>query len=389
MDLGKLNSKTILFIPSNENHCRIFQSISTYLKEYNQIFLTQGSYKNEGTEDTLKKLGINFTKIDDYENKDAEFILKKENVNIVVIGNDSDVIPQWFVNSGKKIGIPSVLIQDGMMIEIKTLGRNLVKSTRDKLLQSSPKLKLLAIKLRRKKQYKKTSYGLGGCTQIHAWGRQSESYYIDKGVDRKTIVIIGIPKTYDATIAKPKNQKKIILYTPSDLVHMNIVKPEYAKELTDNVCAVVKSMKNVQLIVKPHPREDKNLYNDLPTKFDSIIRISDEDIVNLIQISSVIVNDLSTVGLEAIFFKKPVIIYLPNVELFTSVDAFPNDLIAQNVVLYAKDKQSLLEQITKILEGKWKLQEERLDIIEKYLGFHDNKSSFRSAQSISNLLEMQ
>lgn len=381
-----MNNKTILFIPSNENHCKIFQSIASHLKGYDQLFLSQGSYKNEKAEETLKKLGISFTRIDDYEKKDAEFILQKENVGIVIVGNDSDVIPQWFVNLAKKLGIPSVFVQDGMMVEIKTLGRNIIKSSKDKLIQTSPKLKMLAIQLGRKKQYKKTSYGLGGCTQIHAWGEQSASYYVNKGVDRKTIVITGIPKIYDDSMISSEDEEKIILYTPTDFVRMNIIKPDYAKDLAYNVCSVVTSMQNVRLIIKPHPREDLSLYADLPVKFGSRVQISDEDVTKLIPISNLVINDLSTVGLEAIGCRKPVVIYLPNVESFTASDLFPNDVIRKNLVLYAKDKQSLFKQITKILEGRWLLHEENLGVVEKYLGSLDGNATLRSAMNIKKLL---
>jgi len=381
-----MSGKTILFIPSNENHCKIFQSIGVHLKEYNQVYLSQGSYKDEGVEETLEKLGTSFTRIDDYEKKDAEYILRKENVGVVIVGNDSDVIPQWFVNSAKNLGIPSVFVQDGMMVEIKTLGRNIVKSTRDKLTQSSLKLKMLAIQLGRKKQYKKTSYGLGGCTQIHAWGEQSASYYINKGVDRKKIMITGIPKIYDSSIISSDGEK-IILYTPTDFVRMNIVKSDYAKELAYNVCSVVTPIKNVRLIIKPHPREDLNLYAYLPEKFGSRVQISYEDVTKLLPLSSLVISDLSTVGLEAIGLQKPVVIYLPKVESFTEKNVFPNDVIAQNLVLYAKNEQSLLEQITKLLEKKWSLQEENLAIVKKYLGPLDNNATLRSSMYIEQLLK--
>ncbi len=379
-----MNEKTILFIPSNENHCKIFQSIGIHLKEYKQVFLTQGSYKNEGAEEALTKLGISFTRIDDYKKKDAEFILKKENTGIIVVGNDSDVIPQWFVNVGKKLGISSVLVQDGMMVDIKILSKNVVKSYSDKMTQTNPKLKMLAFKLLLKKQYRKTNYGLGGCTQIHTWGKQSESYFISKGVDRKTIMITGNSKTY--TPVSPEKNEKVVLYTPTDFVHMNIVKSEFAKELAQNVCSAVTSIENLRLIIKPHPREDVNLYANLPAKFGLRVEISNEDVTKLLPISTLVISDLSTVGLEAIGLKKPVIVYLPNVELFTVKDNFPNDLIAKNAVLYASDKKSLFEQITKILEGRLTLNNETLGIIENYLGPLDGKSSLRSAAYIENLL---
>ena len=146
--------KTILFLPSNDHHVKIFHGISEILKkDFRILFLTQGSFKNEGVEKELSKLGTNFKKIDEYDRVEPKFILESENVSLVVIGNDTDVIPQWFVNQCSDYNIPSVLIQDGIQFDFKRHNKKFsdIISKKD----SSLKLQKLALKLRLTKKYKK------------------------------------------------------------------------------------------------------------------------------------------------------------------------------------------------------------------------------------------
>ena len=108
---------TILFLPSNRNHVDIFYPIYNLLKKNFCIFpLTQGQFKNEGADDALKNLNIPFQIFN--PNLSPIDFLKNNNIDVVVVGNDSDVIPQWFVNCAKKLEIPTVLIQDGLMMNL-------------------------------------------------------------------------------------------------------------------------------------------------------------------------------------------------------------------------------------------------------------------------------
>jgi len=378
-----------LFIPSNENHVRMFYSILEHLQGYNVLFLSQGKYKNEGAEKTLAELGIKFTKFDQYEKNNPEFVIKKENIGVVVIGNDSDVIPQWFINYSNKARIPTILIQDGVMVSIKTNDPSFLEHLRFRLQNFHPNLLALSARLTASKQYKKLTLGMGGCTQIHVWGKTSQSYFIDKGIDANSIVITGNPKLDGMkNVKQSKNLgEKIILYAPTDLVRCNIIEPETMDKLTTDLCSTVSSLENVKLIIKHHPREDSKFYIALPGRFGSKIEISDKEICSLMGLSDVVITDLSSVAIEALAAKKPVIIYLPNIEKFTDSNYFPNDLIRKNVFLYACDKKSLFEQIDKILHSDTSTLEMHMENAAKdYLGLADYKASLRSANNIIKLL---
>ena len=378
-----MNPKTVLFIPSNDNHVKIFHPIYEILKsKFHIVFLSQESYKNEGVEKTLLDLGIDFKKFEEYEKKDPDYILKKENVGIVVIGNDVDVIPQWFIHSANNLGLSSVLIQDGLLFDINTS-----KNIKNKLylISKISRLKLLALRLIFSRQYKRITDGEGGCTQIQVWGKLSESYMLNKGIDRDKIVITGSPLWNEIKqIKHTSHTQKIVLYAPTELIHTNILKQMELMELADAVCSVVLSHKNTKLIIKPHPRENPKFYEPLKKKYSSELEISYGHFYSLLEESDVLVTNLSTVTIESLAARKPVIIFFPKIETIVNSNTFPRDLIEKNIVLYANDKSLLHAHLLKTLNGEYSHNESLNFVLEQYLGPQDSVAS-RSADFIAKL----
>jgi len=262
------NTNGILFLPSNKNHVLLFKPIYEILKEKCQVvFLTQGSYKNEGADEKLTELNIQFKTLDDYKKKDPTFILTREGIKVVVIGNDIDIIPQWFVNSASKLKIKSVLIQDGMLFEVHKNNKSFVKKLSNLTKHSSQKLFQLAVKLKLSNQYGSITYGESNCTQIHVWGNQAKSYLLSKGIEKNKIVITGNPKIFPKKIENnslnEKNNAKRILYVPTDLVHTEILNEKVVLQMVDDLCSAVTSVNNTELIIRPHPREETNFYNPI------------------------------------------------------------------------------------------------------------------------------
>jgi hypothetical protein len=68
-----LSNKKILFIPSNRNHVDIFYDISNnFKKNYDVLYISQESYKNEDAEQKLVELNLNFKRFEDYKKKDPK-----------------------------------------------------------------------------------------------------------------------------------------------------------------------------------------------------------------------------------------------------------------------------------------------------------------------------
>lgn len=386
-----LKTKTILFLPSNKNHVLLFSSIYESLKDKsNVLFLTQGSFKDEGVEKTLKELNYEFVRLDDFA-LDPNLILTKNNVGVLVIGNDSDVIPQWFSNKANKMRISTVLIQDGLMFHVDTIKKDFKSKIFSIVNNPSKKLLFLRLKLGKSGEYKKISYGEGMCTQIHVWGKISKNYFLKKGLDEKMIKVIGNPKmdiTQTHNLQKnSSNQTFTILYSPTALVEIGVINKTDKANQIRNLCDVTKSLDNVKLIIKPHPAENQKIY-DITKNFNSHIEFLYSDFTLILDRSDLLITDLSTTSIEALSAGKPVIIYLPNLERIIPHPMFPHDLISKKTVLYAFDRKTLLEEITKVMTKKYLFPKNDVDLVlEEYLGPQDRKASQRSSNLIINLLE--
>ena len=185
-------TKTILFLPSNRNHVLFFNPILIALKtNFNTLFLTQGTYKDEGAECELQRLKIPYKTIDDYPKLDPNIILEQNMVGLIVVGNDSDIIPQWFINSAKKKQIPSILIQDGLLLDVVPLNHDFFQHISFFKNKKSKKLIRLYLKLKLSKQIKKISYGQAGCTQIHVWNNLDKKFLLKKHIPQDSIHVTG------------------------------------------------------------------------------------------------------------------------------------------------------------------------------------------------------
>lgn len=382
-----MKGKTVLFIPSNGNHVRQFFPIYEILKEkYSVLFLTQGSFKNEGAEDALLQLGIGFKKIDGYDKKEPELILEKEQIGIVVVGNEIDIIPQWFINTATKMGIPSVYLQDGLLFDYETPNQSTLRSLFKKH-GTNMKLKKLASRLVIARKIKRvTTHGLVYCTKMHVWGRTTEGYLIGKGVNKENILITGaIQGKKIREIANQNDSKSnLVLYAPSDLVFSGIVKPDDLRKLVHVACSSLSKLES-KVIVKPHPSEDPEIFNTL--KYQNV-EVSYQNIYYIVPKSSLIVTDLSSFALEALASGKPVIIFFPELAKIVKNNSFPLDLVEKNAVFLARTGDELFEMAGKILGGKLLPQKELMNkVVIDYFGQMDGLEAVRSANSIIELID--
>lgn len=384
-----MNEKNILFIPSNGTHVKLFYPIYKILKEkFNILFLTQGSYKNEGAEDALLELGLEFKKIDEYSTKEPESILEKEHVGIVVVGNDMDVIPQWFINTATKMGIPSVYLQDGLLFDYNTPSQSFADSFFKKH-GSSLKLKSLASRLLLSKKIKRlTIHGMAPSTMIHVWGRQAQNYLTSKGVDKERILITGsMQSSRIREIARDSsNLEKTILYAPSDLVFSGIVKPKELHALIHQVCSSLSPL-GCKILVKPHPREDIQIFRTLEGKYPNV-EVSGQNIYELLTHSGLVITDLSSFALEALAANRPLVIFFPGIEKIVEPNSFTLDLAEKNAAILAKDTHELLGHVKNILEKESLPNRESVEkVVEEYLGKMDGMEASRSANSIMALMD--
>jgi len=386
-----MNHKTVLFLPSNANHVRIFEPISKSLEQqYEILYVSPGLYKDEGAENELKSCNIAFKKFNDYAKQDPQFIINSENVSLIVVGNDTDVIPQWFINIAHKMEIPTILIQDGLLFDVKPLNNSFSYRLNSLIHNPSKKLLKLALRLKISKQFKKISYGQGGCSQIHVWGNLTKNYLLKKRIPENSIHISGNPKFQNFStknnIIFNEEKNPLILYAPTELIQTGIMDKNNVSKMVHDICESVTSINNSKLIIKPHPIENTKFYNSFQKKYGQRIEIVNEDIGSLITKSDIVITNLSTVSMEALQKRKPVVIFLPKIEKIVNPNSFPLDLIEKGVFLYAKDKQDLTEKIDNISKNGFEFSSSKLQIISDYLGVQENAVS-NIVNSIEEILK--
>lgn len=384
-----MENKQILFIPSSGNHIKFFHPIlKSIQKNHDFLILTQGSYKNEGAEKELRRLKIHFKSVDDYSALDPNLILEKENIGLIIVGNDSDIIPQWFINIAKKKNIPSILIQDGLFLDITPLNNTLFHNVGSLINNPSKKLLKLSLKLQLSKQIKKISYGQAGCTQIHVWSDWAKTFLLKKNIPPESIFVTG-NLSYEkfSTIENSENQTEElnILYAPTDLIHTKILDKKKVIKIVDDICKSVSLIENAKLIIKPHPIEEINFYLPFIKNYSPKIEISNKESNTLIKKSKFLITNLSAVALDALQQQKPVLIYLPELEKIVNPNSFPFDLIEKDILIYVNNSEELLEKIQYLLKNRHNFDHSQLEIIDKYIGSRDNLI-LKIIQSINELM---
>ena len=381
--------KTILFLPSNRNHVVFFNLILTALKKnFNTLFLTQGTYKSEGAEDELQHLKIPYKTIDDYSKLDPNIIFEQDNIGLIIVGNDFDVIPQWFINSAKKKHIPSILIQDGLLLDVTPLNHDLFHHISFFKNKKSKKLIQLYLKLKLLKQIKKISYGQAGCTQIHVWTDSDKKFLLNKQIPSDSIHVTGNIKFVNSLKSDEiQTKNSLILYAPTDLIHTKILEKKQVLDTVDDICSIVSSIQNTKLIIKPHPIEEDHFYSDFIKNYAPNVELTNLDVNTLITKSKFLITNLSAVTFEALYHKKPVIIYMPEMDKIVSSNSFPFDLIQKNILIYAKNPQELYEKIQFLINTSFSFTSTQLNSISRYLGQKDN-SIQKIVNSINHLMNV-
>ncbi|NHJ04813.1 MAG: hypothetical protein EAX90_08315 [Candidatus Heimdallarchaeota archaeon] len=142
---------------------------------------------------------------------------------------------------------------------------------------------------------------------------------------------------------------------------------------------------NVQIIWKPHPKEDNNEVKKIAEQFKikNIEINKDLPLFDVLNASDIVITVHSTTGLEAILFEKAVITFIPEGEE-------ENDLYKDsNAVIKVENQEELKHAINQIfsnIETQEKLQTGRKELIKNFVLF-DGQASNRNAKLIKEMLE--
>ncbi len=328
-----------LFIVSSTAQVKMFKTIITELSfDFEVKVINTDKYFIE-IDNLLREYKFQFETLDDWTMETVNDILEKEKPNIIVTGNDQNMMDVIFIEAANNRNLPSLTVQDGILVADRKLA-NIDLSLIHKMsyitkiplrlinflfLDRHPiKYKISAmifdLKYRRKHPF---LYGHGNSSKIALFSKPVKDMLISEGVSNKKLEVTGNPK-FDELIYYNGNskkelykekwgidlEKKVVLVLTQCFVEVGLWNKEQRKEFISSIAEAVSKLDNVQLVIKLHPpHEKKEDYIMVLENFDFNPIIFDGEPLNeIISTSDVVISVSSTAALEAMALKKPIII---------------------------------------------------------------------------------
>ncbi len=242
-------------------------------------------------------------------------------------------------------------------------------------------------------QSKNTPFGMPIPTHMLVWGNSSMNFLIDKGYPKNKISVIGNPEFYDMKKIKKdqntlrlkfnfSNDKKIILFTTSKLQrgYISDEKRAYDEYVLEELLNLYSNDPNYIIILKPHPvKEPTFVYEQIIKKFGANnCFIKTENILELIQLSDLLISVESSTIIDAIALGKMVI------EITFDDSSWMDPQIAKNILILSELK-NLKTNIEKILSDK-KLQNTLQTEQQKFLLEHYNFPNVQIDEILNNVI---
>jgi hypothetical protein len=132
--------------------------------------------------------------------------------------------------------------------------------------------------------------------------------------------------------------------------------PILRKRAAIDVINSCKDLKDVELIIKIHPNEDKDYYKNLANSLNANVTVlkNEANLYHILMRCNVVITCFSTVGAEAIFLRKPLII----------LDHLEQDVlgyISRGAARKATSANELTERIEELIKEDFKIDEESYD----------------------------
>jgi len=265
---------------------------------------------------------------------------------VIILGNDLGPLERLFIQKGREMGIPSLLVQDGV-ISLQPQPAPRVSAPRRAL-----RAAMTALGLRMPDP---KGYGQNGTDRIAVMGEAVADFLKREGVPPERIAVTGQPR-YDVLFALrqgaaqpesldglclPEGQK-VILFSSQPYLRYNMCDEAKARSIWRIVIDGVKGLGPGHcLVAKLHPAEDLEgtrrwLGGDFPAAW-TLTR--DADIFSLAFRADAVVTVSSTTALEALYLGKPVVI------LDAGVTSLPIPYVQSGAAFPAKDARELTARL--------------------------------------------
>lgn len=408
----------ILFIPTNSREVSQFTLVWHELGEYGCNILPIAL--NNNIEHLFREKKFSCKRITDYKTMNMLNIIKIEKPDLIVT-DFCGPIPNAVIPAANHAGIPVLQVDDGVTsdysaLKIVPLRRTLLKILRMIIRgvtlrgNAKPYLVLLAtfiainnnpihslwkamdrlIKL----TYPVPSYVEG--LNIAVMSSPAKDAYIKMGVPPEKVFVTGQPG-FDRILRKKfnKNQlmtelsipksKGVVVLATQPLVG-SIWTEEDRKKFIEIVCSAMSDFTDKQLVIKLHPAENIESYQEILADIggDKAIICRDVEIHDLLNACDLLMTVHSTVALEAMIFDKPVI----TINLTGKPDLFPYAESGAAIGVYKGE--DLVPAISDALYNeaiRKRLAEARKKFVYEYAYLQDGKASKGVADLIIQLIE--
>lgn len=221
--------------------------------------------------------------------------LDKEKPDSLLVWSDHSQFEKTMVLLAKRRGIPTFVIQHGMLGNILRNGKSVWAS-----------------------QDNKRIYADYYC----CWGKITRDWYIKQGIDPSKLVLTGSPR-YDAYFKTTAHTAEDILLATSGIpsntfsIFSSIKQIEEYEKKIRSICRTAKRFSQ-RFVVKLHPYADEgfDIIKAIKEENSDAIIVKNVSIIDALNRSSIVISTGSSVLLEAMLLNKPTIMlrYINGVE---------------------------------------------------------------------------
>lgn len=318
IEQSAISNSKILFFADNDTHVHMFYPVSKYFKEV-RFFVSK--FKKENAAEALERLKVRYSFVEDLS-------LEAEKPSGIVFGNDWSYDAKKMIYKARKLGIPTVCVQEGIL------------DFRDK---------------QRRMQWADFPFIQGPLTQ--------------RLLPRNIYFITGNPR-YDVLTkqALPLNHQVMINCNFT----YGIFEDWRDKWVRD--CVEACTRVGLSYFISQHPR-DKGLFPGLNVEKSSPFVIHEH-----LAKSSIVISRFSTVVYEALLMGRYVIYYNPHGETMENLKQDPT-----GALIYATADQELEQGLKKLITSP-----PSLDNIERFITLHcgprDGAAAARCGRALQEIL---
>ena len=410
----------VLFIPQNSIQAKAHSAIIKALPVTDISFsiLTLDKYSNYmcyRADKSLQELGIPFKRIEQYGTEEPRAILEMEQPDILVVPQDTiEPFAVLLMQNAKKKGIPVLVIQNAFFFkEPHGRGRNRSISQNLKTLfyyasrgitfvrqrYTQRHMFQMAIMLIRRIVHNRPNlWGQFDYTKIAVIGDYMEEVLISEGTEPSKIVVTGEPR-WDELISLDidtnkvfeelnlDNSKGLVLLTTQPFVEAGLWSKKDRVLWLSSIVRAVNSIPELQLLVKLHPTDRKEAYEEIlkEENLDKNIRMyQDFDIFKLLKACDVLLTHICTTALEAMMVDKPVII------VDYKDDPSRTPFVSSSAAIGVHRLEELAPTIERVLHDpqiEEQLREARRSFVYHQAYIQDGQASKRVADLIIQMIE--